>query len=300
MRVTRYLLALALLGSAGAVAVAQGRAPAPNAAEEKAIREHAERFAKAFNAGDAKAVAELWTPDGEYIDESGRSIKGRAAIEKEYAAFIKARPRARLQVSVESVRFIGGNLAVEEGTTRLSEPPVGATSSGRYTVLHIKQDGKWQMASVQDLESAPLSNYENLRDLEPFIGNWVARNEKGRVEMSLEWIENRNFIRRRFTAYRGDEEAASGFEIIGIDPASGLITTWVFAGDGGVGSNVWTRDGKRWLIEASGTMPDGRSTSAMNNLTPVDKDTFTWRSTSRSVDGVSVQDTPIIRLERKT
>jgi uncharacterized protein (TIGR02246 family) len=62
---------------------ATGAMSAPvRAAEEKAIRETAEAFTSAFNKGDAKAVAALWTTAGEYIDETGLETRGRDAIEK--------------------------------------------------------------------------------------------------------------------------------------------------------------------------------------------------------------------------
>ena len=36
----------------------------------------------AFNKGDAKAVAALWTEDAQYTDETGLSYVGRDAIER--------------------------------------------------------------------------------------------------------------------------------------------------------------------------------------------------------------------------
>ena len=52
-------------------------------------------FTLAFNKGDAKAIAALWTGDCEYTDETGRSIQGRDAIEKEYAAFFAEHPECK-------------------------------------------------------------------------------------------------------------------------------------------------------------------------------------------------------------
>jgi uncharacterized protein (TIGR02246 family) len=267
-------------------------------AQEKAIRQTAEAFTQAFNRGDAKALAAMWTREGEYVDEAGRVTTGRAAIEKEFAAFFKAQPKRQMRVMIESIRFLGPTIAVEEGTSRLSEPSIGDTSTARYTVLHVKEDGQWLMASVRDHESATLSNYEKLRDLDSLIGDWTVRGKNGRVETSCEWMENRNFIRRTFTTYRDDKVIGSGFEIIGIDPSLGHIVSWHFSDDGGVGHSIWRKRGDRWTIQASGTMPDGRSTFAINILTPVDRDTFTWSSYDRAVEGEPVQDTPIATIAR--
>src|SRR5439155_12735209 len=138
--------------------------------------------------------------------------------------------------------------------------------------------------------------YESLKELEPLIGQWTAAGtapggEKIRVEMTCEWIENRNFIRRRYQTFRGDEEVSSGFEIIGLDPEIGEISSWQFTHDGGLGHNVWKRQSDGWVIEARGTSPDGKPTGATNILVQTDTDSFQWLSTNRSMAGASVADT---------
>jgi uncharacterized protein (TIGR02246 family) len=276
----------------------RAKAPEPEAAE-KPIRQAAEDFKRAFNRGDAKAVAALWTPEGEYIDEGGNVFAGRAEIEKEYAGFFKEHPGSQLQIHIDSIRFVGPALAFEEGTSRLIEPPVGATSVSHYTVVHLKQDGKWLMASVRDVESGSLSNHESLQDLEPLIGNWTATSGETRVEMTCEWVENRNFIKRSYKAYRGEDLVGSGFEIIGIDHEIGEISSWQFTSDGGLGHNVWHRDGQGWVIEARGTTPQGEATAATNILTPEGKDAFSYRSVDRMVDGEPSEETVTAKIVRK-
>jgi uncharacterized protein (TIGR02246 family) len=270
-----------------------------NEADEKAIRQSARDFTQAFNRGDPKAVAVLWTPEGEYIDESGQVFTGRATIEKEYAAFFKEHPKSQIQVKIGSIRFVGPTLAYEEGTTRLVEEPVGATSISHYLVLHLKQDGNWLMASVRDLDSVPLSNHESLKVLESIIGDWTVSSGDRRVEMNCEWIENRNFIRRRYQVYHEDDLVGSGFEIIGVDPEIGEIASWQFTDDGGLGHNIWRSDGRRWIIEAKGTTRDGLPTSSTNILTPIDKDSFNWESVDRTVGHEPAGATPMAKVVRK-
>lgn len=53
-------------------------------ADEHSLVESAEAFVSAFNNGDAEAVAALWTPDCEYYDETGKILRGRGAVEKEW------------------------------------------------------------------------------------------------------------------------------------------------------------------------------------------------------------------------
>jgi len=97
MRIAVLMLMLALMVPAAGLA-AEGQqgaprtVPAPQAKgaqtdDETTIRASAEAFVAAFNKQDAKATAAFWTPDGEYADETGRVIRGREAIEKEYELF---------------------------------------------------------------------------------------------------------------------------------------------------------------------------------------------------------------------
>src|SRR5262249_54712397 len=54
-------------------------------ADEAAIRKNVAAFVRAYNAGDAKAVAALFTPDGLIIDKEGDTAEGREAIERAFA-----------------------------------------------------------------------------------------------------------------------------------------------------------------------------------------------------------------------
>src|SRR5215831_1447866 len=57
---------------------AQGKDDSP---DEAALRKIGADFIKAFNAGDAKAVASFWTKDGEFLQADGDELKGRDAIQ---------------------------------------------------------------------------------------------------------------------------------------------------------------------------------------------------------------------------
>ena len=60
-----------------------GRAPALAAA-----------YARAYNAGDARALAPLFTEDAEVIDENRERLRGRAMIEQAFASMFQRRPGA--------------------------------------------------------------------------------------------------------------------------------------------------------------------------------------------------------------
>ena len=77
----------------------------------------------------------------------------------------------------------------------------------------------------------------------------------------------------------------AGVQIVGWDPAAKQIRSWVFDSDGGFGEGKWTKKDQRWYIQATGTLPDGSKTSAVNIITYVDENTFTWQSVNREAGG---------------
>ena len=141
-------------------------------ADEKAIRATADEFVKAFNAADAKAVGALWATDAEYTDESGHSYQGRAAIEKEYADLFKEHRGATMTVTIESIRFLGPDIAVEKGIAKVKLPGRMLPRGARYTVVHARRDGKWIMVVGRDAPYVPGSNEDYLKDLDWLIGDW--------------------------------------------------------------------------------------------------------------------------------
>jgi uncharacterized protein (TIGR02246 family) len=276
-------------------------APAPQeGAGEKspdvaAVRKAAAAFVKAFNAGDAKAVAALWTRDGEYVGPDGEKVRGRAALEKEFAEFFKKHPKARLEAQIESVRLFGAQTALEEGTLKVQIPGVERSES-RYSVLHVREGDGWRVASVREWVPDP-AEAVSLNDLAWLVGEWVAKAEKIEVRTIYSWGADKLTLQCRYTIRRDGKETSSGTQIIGKDPARGL-RSWLFDRSGAFGESVWERDGDRWVIDAAGTLPDGSELSAVNILIPLDADTFTWQSVERTAAGTPLPDVPPVRVTR--
>jgi uncharacterized protein (TIGR02246 family) len=285
--------------AADATAATTSTSPKPaNAADEKAIRATAEDFLTAFNAGDAKAVGALWAADAEYTDESGKSFQGRAAIEKEYADFFKEHHGATMTVSIESVRFLGPDIAVEKGIAKVKLPSTDARLGSRYTVVHARRDGKWIMVVGRDAPYVPGSNEDYLKDLEWLIGDWAIDAKERPLRLHFEWMAQRNFIKNTYIATKDGKETLTGGQIIGWNPKLGRIVSWHFDANGGFGDDVWTKDGSKWVIEASGVFRDGSESAAVNIVTPIDANSFTWQSLKRTLDGVSLPDVKPVKIVR--
>src|SRR5260370_17493602 len=105
------------------------------------ITKTAETFVEAFHKGDAKAVAALWTPDGDFINENSRVLKGRQAIEDSFAQLFAANKGLKVRIDIASVRFPAPDLAIEDGTSTAVAPDGSTPSRARYTNVLIKKDG---------------------------------------------------------------------------------------------------------------------------------------------------------------
>lgn len=144
--------------------------------DEKAIRGVGDAFARAFAAGDSRSVAAMFSEDAELIDESGQRILGRPSIEEYYDALFQARPKSTIEIAIDSLRFLSPDVAKEEGHTRVKSSDEAATLR-RYTVLYIKQDGRWLYSSARRIRCCgrPSRAVETAR----LAGGGVGRSEFG-------------------------------------------------------------------------------------------------------------------------
>jgi uncharacterized protein (TIGR02246 family) len=267
-----------------------------NPADEKAIRETAIEFVTAFNGGDAKAIGGLWSPDAEYTDESGKVFHGRTAIEKEYAELFKARHGLTMAVTIESVRFLGSDIAIEKGIAKVKSSE--ADTASRYTVVHARRNGKWIMVVGRDAPYVEVANGDYLKDLSWLIGEWSTGSKGQGLRIKFEWIAQKNFIKNSFLATTDGQEMLTGAQVIGWNPKLGRIVSWHFDAQGGYGNDAWTKDGSKWIIEATGTLRDGSDSTSVNVLTPIDADSFMWQSEKRTLDGVRLPDAAPIKVTR--
>ena len=264
-----------------------------------AIRAGSGAFVNAFNKGDAKAVAALWTEDGEYLDDSGHSVSGRTEIEKEYADFFKANPKSQIKIVIDSVRLLSDSAAIENGHSFVEPAPVGAPEVSQYTAVHVKVDGKWLMASVRDTVVETPSTYSNIADLEWLIGTWVAEEHGTKIESVCRWVANKSFVERRYTATHTDGTKTSGLELIGWNPQQGHVQSWTFSPDGGHSIGTWSPTEEGWSAEMQGVTGDGVSTHSVNFLTRLDYQAYVWQSVQRAVGEIALPDTDEVVIKRQ-
>jgi uncharacterized protein (TIGR02246 family) len=261
-------------------------------ADRAGIQMQREAFLKAFESGDAERVASFWTAEGELVGDDGGVYRGRAAIEKAYRELFSPKVKRRAEIQSESLRFPSKDTAIEEGRFKMRMGNAEPTTS-RYSILHVREGGKWLMAVVRELPAETVS----LRDLEWLIGAWVSKGEDTEVHTTYEWMWDKSFIRVQFTI-RQKDRTLRGFQMIGKDEASGELRSWTFESEGGFGEATWSRDGKKWVLDAAGCLSNGRTLAATNILIPLDQDSFTWQSIKRSIGGEEVDDLPPVKVTR--
>jgi uncharacterized protein (TIGR02246 family) len=263
---------------------------------QQAIRKNAEAFVEAFNKADAKAVAALYTENAQMSVDGETIAEGRAAVEKAYAEYFKENPGTTISVTIDSIKVMGPNIVIEKGASQLTssdEPVLDA-----YTMVHVKQDGKWLTATADVAQRAAPPEFDWKQELGFLAGKWIAEEKDWSVETSFEWVAGGNFLKRSFEVTNGEQVESSGVQVIGWDPLEGAVTSWIFGSDGGHGRGWWLRDGEHWVIQSEGTTASGEILRATNVMTLLGKDEFRWQSTNRSLNGVALENTPSVRVRR--
>jgi uncharacterized protein (TIGR02246 family) len=141
-KVASVLLALLVLGGYAAAALA-----ADATADEAAIRAISPAWAKAYNAGDAKAISALYAEQAVLLPPGAAVAKGKAAIEayfaKDTAESAKAGVMFSLDPRTKSDVGVSGDLGWESGTYAVNAKSGAVVEVGKYLTVYKKSAGKW-------------------------------------------------------------------------------------------------------------------------------------------------------------
>jgi uncharacterized protein (TIGR02246 family) len=154
---------MAALVAAGALALAgcaqKAPAPADTAADEAAVRAINPTWFKAYNAGDADAVAALYADDAVLSIPGAPPARGRAAIREAFVKDIAAAANSGTYgQGPKSDVAISGDLAYEWNTFTVTDKGGATVDTGKYLTVYARKDGKW--AIVRDMwnsDAAPAS-----------------------------------------------------------------------------------------------------------------------------------------------
>jgi uncharacterized protein (TIGR02246 family) len=254
-----------------------------------------------FNQGDAKGLAACWTENGEFVGPDGARADGRATIEKQFQeAFAARKGPSKLQIHVNHLRLVSESLALVEAVAEVKPTTaVGGVPVADFVL--VKPNGRWLIESAHEAIARLPQQTNHVKELEWLVGDWSSAASQAGITLhtTCDWTANQAFLIRKFKVEGKQAILRDGTEIIGWDPRTNRIRSWVFDSDGGFGENVWVHDGNRWLIKYSGTLADGSEASATHILAIVDAATATLLSKDRVVNGVAHPDIPETELKRQ-
>ena len=265
----------------------------------RAITDLLASFVKTYNSKDPKALGALFTPEAEIEDEDGDITRGRDAIIARFAETLAGNEAGTLAVNTDSLRFLGTDLAIEEGTAFLTFGALAPPQTNRYSVIYARQGGRWLHARIRDEQPDEVSPHEQLLRLEWMLGEWVNESDDGIVKTNCKWSDNGNFLLREFDVKVEGRIALSGTQRIGWEAERKQFRTWVFDDRGGFADGLMSRDGDRWINKASGVRSDGQSVSTTTAFTALGKDRILWETLERTIGGEAVPGTDQFYLVRR-
>jgi len=114
-----------------------------------------EKFSEIWNRHDVRGLAAMWAEDGDYTEPDGRTVSGRAEVERlygiEHGTVFKD---SKLNLVVERVRFVAEGVAVSDGSYELfgaRDPrgrPIGLRS-GYFTTVLVRAGDEWKVAAAR-------------------------------------------------------------------------------------------------------------------------------------------------------
>jgi len=265
--------------------------------EAAAVRRAAEAYIAALHRGDEAQLMASWTAEGDFVDAAGRTMKGRDMARQSGRRPDQGRGADEPAITVNSIRFVSSDVAVEDGTV---ESPLGDSgfAVARYTAIWVKREGRWLLDSLRESGPSEGSHHDRLRALGWMVGDWVERGGIRNVELVCRWTPDGNFLLRDMKIQTPEGQTVSVTQRIGWDAAREQITAWTFDSDGGHGIGAWSRQGDQWIVRSTGVLPDGQTASSTSTYARNGEDAFVWEST-HSVGGGSAPAVRKMELVRR-
>jgi len=248
---------------------------------QEAVLANVRKFTEAFNKRDIPAVLKLFTEDCELTEADGTTVNGLKELEEELKDTFEDDPNVKISVSVESLRQVTPDVIIEEGSTTFFPDGKTLTAETDYQATHVKKGDRWLMTRVRSFDRKVLSPYDQLRELEWLVGDWIDESNDSLVESSYRWDANKTFLLQDFTVRIKGQKALTGTQRIGRDPLSKQIRAWAFDSEGGYAESMWSNVDDSWVIKGKGVRTDGTVVTVTNQITQLGKDRMRFESVDR-------------------
>lgn len=273
--------------------------PSPVAKAESVIRQRANDYLLAIERGDADEIASFWTKDGDYLDDSGRAVKGRELAKRAEARSARRGGARRVEIQVESLRFITPDVAIEDGAVSETKGPLGEEVVRRYTAIWVRKDDAWLLDGVREL-AAPATQQQNpLNELAWMLGDWCSDDDDQGIRLVCTWSDDKHFLLREIDVSTPERGPLHVSQRIGWDAREKQIKSWTFDSEGGHGEGLWFRSRDHWIVEAASVHSDGSRATGTNIYTQDGRDSFTWQATNSETDGEPMPDREVRMVRRK-
>lgn len=247
-------------------------------------------LSKALNARDPKAIAEQFTPKGEFIDADDNVFDSHEAIAGEFKALFEVnRKKNSVELSFDEIREISPGILSVDCTATFSDAE-GKEEDREivdvdFSALLVKQaNGSWLFASIRsEGEGNVRSPHARLKKLEWLIGEWLDESDDSTMHTTTNWSEDGNFLISDFTIRVAGRKVMSGTQRIGWDGSLDKFKSWVFDSEGGHAEGIWTEIEDRWVVKATGVRPDGDACSATHTYERLGADSYQFTVTDRII-----------------
>lgn len=128
--------------------------------DENAVRSLLDRMADAWARGDARAYADCFTPDSDYVTYNGMHLRGREENAKLHQSlFSGVLKNTQINAPVENLAFLAPDVALVHtaGSTAKRGPSKSARRRSVQTFVIVKRNGQWHIRSFQNTRIRPLS-----------------------------------------------------------------------------------------------------------------------------------------------
>jgi uncharacterized protein (TIGR02246 family) len=265
----------------------------PPTAAEKTAKAAADAYVAAFNKGDVQQLAAMYAEDAQYSSDEGTARIGRAEVEKGLARFLAKNKGIKLELQIESARFLTPDVLVEKGFSTIGD------ETTRYVCNYVKKDGAWLISELLETKLPPLdAGTLALDEIAWMVGSWKDNSPGIDVTTSVAWTKNKHFLRRSIAVTREGENTIEATEIIGYDPIAGLLHSWVFDSEGGFGEGTWTHESNKWLESFRAVAPDGSVSTSQQVITLFDNNKYTWENINRQREGQALPNLDKIEVIR--
>ena len=116
--------------------------PAPQISKTPA-EQLAKDYEIAFNSGDVKALAALYSADAVRMGPDGRVLRGRAAIQQFYVQRVGGGKAPKLTIRPGRSQMLREDVALLDGSYELADG-----TGGVYVITAVQESGQWRLAAV--------------------------------------------------------------------------------------------------------------------------------------------------------